>query len=74
MDEKKLSTVLADAGRECWIALAEDESAVVGRGETATEAVEEAKRAGVQDPILVWAPKHWTIIALEKGFDDKAAL
>lgn len=74
MADTKLSTALANAGRECWLALAEDESAVVGRGETATEAVEEARRVGVQDPILVWAPKHWTIIALQKGFDDKAAL
>jgi cation diffusion facilitator CzcD-associated flavoprotein CzcO len=60
MAETKLSTVLRNASRDCWLALSEDESAVVGRGETAVDAVEEAKRAGVEDPILVWAPKRWT--------------
>jgi hypothetical protein len=60
MPVTKLSTVLMNAGRECWLALTEDESAVVGRGETPAEAVEEAKRSGVQDPILIWAPKKWT--------------
>ena len=60
----KLSAVLADAARECWLALTEDESAIVGRGATASEAVEEARRAGVQDPILMWAPKQWKPVAL----------
>jgi hypothetical protein len=63
MAATNLSTVLATAGRECWLALTEDESAVAGRGETASEAVEEAKHAGVQDPILIWAPKKWTPVA-----------
>jgi len=60
MAATKLSTVLENAARECWLALNEDESAVVGRGETPTEAVEDAKQAGVEDPILIWAPKKWT--------------
>jgi hypothetical protein len=55
-----LSKVLNDAARECWLALTEDESAVAGRGETPAEAVAEAQRAGVRDPILIWAPKTWT--------------
>jgi hypothetical protein len=60
MAETKFSIMLDNAARECWLALTEDESAVVGRGETPAEAVEEAKRSGVQDPILLWAPKKWT--------------
>lgn len=55
-----LSSVLDNASRDCWLALNEDESAVVGRGNTPKEAVEEAQRAGVQDPILILAPKTWT--------------
>jgi hypothetical protein len=55
-----LSTTLANSARECWLALTEDESAVIGRGETPAEAVAEAQRSGVQDPILLWAPKKWT--------------
>ena len=55
-----LSKILNDASRECWLALTEDESAVAGRGETPAEAVAEAQRAGVGDPILIWAPKTWT--------------
>ncbi len=39
MAARKLSAVLETAGRECWLALTEDDSAVVGRGETPTEAV-----------------------------------
>jgi hypothetical protein len=61
MASAKLSTILANAPRNCWLALNEDESAVVGRGETALEAVQDAKRAGVEDPILILAPKTWEI-------------
>jgi len=50
--------VLADAPRDCWLALNEDETKVVGRGETVQEAVEEAKRAGVEDPVILWSPKR----------------
>jgi hypothetical protein len=60
MPQSSLSSVLTNAGRECWLALTEDESKVVGRGETPTEAVEEARRAGVDDPILLYAPKTWS--------------
>jgi hypothetical protein len=52
--------MLQNAARDCWLALTEDESAVVGRGETPAEAVQEAARAGVKDPILIWAPKKWS--------------
>jgi hypothetical protein len=55
-----LSKILSESGRDCWLALSEDESSVVGRGDTPEEAVKEAQRAGVSDPILIWAPKTWT--------------
>lgn len=52
-----LVVLLKDAPRNCWLALSEDESRIVGRGETVEEAVAEAKRAGIEDPIIVWSPR-----------------
>lgn len=52
-----LSELLANAPRNCWLALNEEESAIVGRGETMKDAVEEARRNGVDDPIVFWSPK-----------------
>jgi len=54
-----LSAVLANAPRNCWLALSEDQTKVVARGETVADAVAEAKKAGVNDPIVMWAPKEW---------------
>jgi hypothetical protein len=54
-----LSILLSKAPRNCWLALNEEQSAVVGRGETLEEAVKEAVTNGVQDPIVIWAPKIW---------------
>ncbi len=48
---------LADAPRNCWLALSEDESRIVGREESIAAAVEEARKAGVEDPVIVWSPK-----------------
>ena len=55
-----LTKLLLNASRECWLALNEEQSKIVGRGETIREAVEEAKKNGVDDPIIVWSPKVWT--------------
>lgn len=52
-----LSQLLANAPRNCWLALNEHETAIVGRGETMKEAVEEARRNGVEDPVVLWSPK-----------------
>lgn len=52
-----LSTLLRDAPRNCWLALSEDESKIVGRGESVGEAVAEAQKAGVEDPVIMWSPK-----------------
>ena len=59
MATTNFSTVLGSAARDCWLALTEDESSVVGRGETPAEAIREAESVGVKDPILIWAPKKW---------------
>ena len=54
-----LSVVLEKAPRDCWLALANDESRVVGRGENIAEAVNEAKENGEDDPVVIWAPAQW---------------
>ena len=60
MSQSDLSILLSKAPRNCWLALNEEQTAVVGRGETLEEAVKEAVANGVQDPIVMWAPKAWT--------------
>lgn len=53
-----LTGVLKDAPRNCWLALNETETKIVGRGETVKEAVTEAQKAGIEDPIIMWSPKR----------------
>lgn len=53
-----LTVVLKDAPRNCWLALNEDETRIVGRGESVQEAVTEAKKQGIEDPIVMWSPKR----------------
>lgn len=52
------NVVLANAPRECWLALTED-GTIVGRGDTLKEAIEEAKKKAVDDPIVQWVPRTW---------------
>ena len=54
-----LSSILTGAARNGWLALSEDQTKIVGRGDTLAQAVEAAKKNGVADPIVVWAPKVW---------------
>jgi hypothetical protein len=41
------------------LALNEDETQIVGRGETMEEAIAKAREKGVEDPIVIWSPKKW---------------
>ena len=59
MAQRDLAALLSNAPRDCWLALNEDETVVVGRGETIEEAIDEARKNNVEDPILIWAPKTW---------------
>ena len=59
-----LAQLLAQAPRDCWIALSEDESRVVATGTTMEMAVEAAALAGVPDPVLLKSPKEWGPAAL----------
>ena len=55
--------ILREAKPDSWIALAADESRLVGRGDTYAEAVEQAKRQGEEDPVLLKIPDEWSIRA-----------
>lgn len=63
-----LSELLRNAPRNCWLALSDDESRIVGRGESIADAVEEARKAGVEDPVIVWSPKTWIPLILEGDY------
>lgn len=54
-----ISSVLEKAPRDCWLALNQAETRVVGRGENIKEALQEAKENGEEDPVVIWAPKEW---------------
>ena len=43
-----------------WVALADDESTVLASGVSASEAFEQAKKAGHKDPILTHLPHELT--------------
>jgi hypothetical protein len=54
-----LSELLRDAPRERWLTLNREQSKIVGSGLTMEEATAEAKKMGVNDPILFWSPSEW---------------
>ena len=51
--------LLTGAARNTWLTFNEDETKIVGKGETLEEAVAEARKNGVDDPIVIWSPKRW---------------
>jgi hypothetical protein len=54
-----LAAVLADAPRNCWLALNQDETAVVSSADTLAEAISLAHAKGEDDPVVIWSPKSW---------------
>lgn len=54
-----LADLLVGAARNCWLAISEDETRIVGKGDTLEEAMEASRKNGVDDPIVIWAPKEW---------------
>ncbi len=59
MKPEDYARMLAQAPRDGWIALSEDETKVVGCGVTMEQAISEAAEHGVDEPILVKSPKEW---------------
>jgi hypothetical protein len=64
MSPEDRTQILLEAQPNSWIALSQDESRVVGRGGTYTEAVEEAERNGEVDPLLIRTPEEWAELVL----------
>jgi len=56
---EEYARMLAEAPRDGWIALSEDESRVVGFGPTMEAAVSAAAAKGVDEPVLLVSPKEW---------------
>jgi hypothetical protein len=54
------SQMLLDSPRNCWLALNEDETKIVASGSTPEEAEANAKKDGIDDPLLIWSPEKWT--------------
>jgi hypothetical protein len=65
--KNSLSQLLTGAARNTWLALSEDETRIVGKGDTVENAVEAARKQGVDDPIIIWAPKQWTPTVFCRG-------
>lgn len=65
-----LSGLLKNAPRNCWLALSDDETRIVGRGESIAGAIEDAKRAGIEDPVVIWSPKTWIPAVLGVDCED----
>jgi hypothetical protein len=51
-----LSAVISTAPRECWLAISEDGAKLIAWGNTVEEAIEKARAAGVEEPLLHWSP------------------
>jgi hypothetical protein len=58
-EPQTVSTLLSTAPRDKWIALSEDETKIVGVGDTMEEAVTAAAAQGVEEPILLKTPLQW---------------
>jgi hypothetical protein len=56
--------LLRSAPLDSWIALSEDETAIVASGSTYEEVVRNSEKAGVSDPLLIKTPKAWQSIAV----------
>jgi len=54
-----ISEIVRSAPRNCWLALSDDQSQVVGYGDTLDAAIDAAKANGVDEPVLLWAPEEW---------------
>ena len=56
--------MLREAKPDSWIALSEDESKLVGCGSTYREALDDARRNGEEDPLLIKTPEEWNDLVL----------
>ena len=55
---------LRKAPLDSWVALSEDETAIVATGESYAEAAEKSDAAGCSDPIILKTPKQWSPLSV----------
>lgn len=58
-DKPSRLELLTQAPLDCWIALTDDESAIIATGATYEEVVRNSERAGVDDPVILKTPASW---------------
>jgi len=58
------SEALRGAPLDSWIALAEDESAIVAIGNTYEEVSQQLDKAGLDNAIIIKTPPSWTPFAV----------
>ena len=54
-----ISEIVRNAPRNCWLALNDEETEVVGHGDTVDLAIDAAHKKGIKKPILLWSPEEW---------------
>ena len=62
-DARRLE-LLRSAPLNSWIALSEDESAIVATGATYAEVVERSENAGVSNPLILKTPEQWSPLSV----------
>jgi hypothetical protein len=58
-EEERLKT-LREAKPNTWLALDESRTRCVGQGASLQDAIEQARRNGYEDPIMLFVPSDWT--------------
>lgn len=59
MSPQQRAELLRQAPRNSWIALSADEERMVASAGTFSQAVENAKKAGEPDPVVIYIPDEW---------------
>lgn len=54
-----ISEIVRNAPRNCWLALNDEQTEVVGFGDTPDAAIDAALAKGVGDAVLLWSPEEW---------------
>jgi hypothetical protein len=62
MQLSQRTEILRTAKPNSWLALSEDESRVVGVGDTYADAVEMAAQQGIDEPVLIKTPEEWVTL------------
>ncbi len=59
MHSADISEFVRNAPRNCWLALNDEETEVVGHRKTVDSAIDAANKNGIKEPILLWSPEEW---------------